>query len=339
MNVVRVVIIGGTRFIGRRITEQLVNRGDELLVVHRGAAEPKNWVPCRHLHVDRKDFGRVADQVRQFAPDAVVDTLAMTRADADAVLPHLPDVPLVMLSSMDVYRAYELARAGDAGIAGPIGEDAPLREGRYPHHGTDPGLDGYDIDVDSYDKLDVEPLYLQRGGTVLRLGMVYGEGDVQRREEFILRRLRARRRRIPIGEGTWRWTRIYVGDVARAVLAALNTPKARGEVFNLGESTTPTMRAWIGQILAAADHDAELVGVPAEVLPPDLIITGRIPQDLLAANDKARRVLGWEPGDQTEAVRRSVRWHLAHPPEHSYTDFTADDRALAWPGAATVTPC
>ncbi|HZA17701.1 MAG TPA: NAD-dependent epimerase/dehydratase family protein [Pseudonocardiaceae bacterium] len=327
----RVAIIGGTRFIGRRITEALVRRGDEVLVVHRGVAEPQDWVPCRHLHVDRRQFGLVADQVRAFAPDAVVDTLAMTRTDADAVLPHLPEVPLVLLSSMDVYRAYELALSGQAGIPVPLVEDSPLRQGRYPHRGTDPGLEGYELDMDHYDKLDVEPLYLQRGAIVLRLGMVYGEGDVQQREEFILRRVRASRRRIPIGEGTWRWTRIYVGDVARAVLAALDTPEATGEVFNVGESATPTMREWVGQILAAADHDAELVTVPAAVLPPDLIMTGRIPQDLLAGNDKARRVMGWQPSDQAEAVGRSVRWHLAHPLAHPDTDFTADTRALVTP--------
>ncbi|MGH3977451.1 MAG: NAD-dependent epimerase/dehydratase family protein [Pseudonocardiaceae bacterium] len=158
----RVVIIGGTRFIGRRITEALVRRGDEVVVVHRGAAEPQDWVPCRHLHVERRQFGLVADQVRAFAPDAVVDTLAMTRTDADTALPHLPEVPLVVLSSMDVYRAYELALSGQAGIPLPLREDSPLREGRYPHRGTDPGLEGYDLDMDRYDKLDVEPLYLQR---------------------------------------------------------------------------------------------------------------------------------------------------------------------------------
>jgi hypothetical protein len=32
------------------------------------------------------------------------------------------------------------------------------------------------------------------------------------------------------------------------VLAALDTPQAMGEVFNVGESVTPTMREWIGQI-------------------------------------------------------------------------------------------
>ncbi|MGH3985428.1 MAG: NAD-dependent epimerase/dehydratase family protein [Pseudonocardiaceae bacterium] len=328
----RVVIIGGTRFIGRRITEALVRRGDEVLVIHRGAAEPQDWVPCRHLHIDRRQLGLVADQIRAFGPDAVVDTLAMTRTDADTVLPHLPEVPLVVLSSMDVYRAYELALSGQAGIPVPLDEDSPLREGRYPHRGTDPRLEGYDLDMDYYDKLDVEPLYLRAGAIVLRLGMVYGQGDVQQREEFILRRVRAGRRRIPLGEGTWRWTRIYVGDVARAVLAALDTPEATGEVFNVGESATPTMREWVGQILAAADHDAELVTVPAAVLPPDLIMTGRIPQDLLADSDKARRVLGWQPSDQTEAVSHSVRWHLAHPPTHPDTDFTADARALGTAG-------
>lgn len=77
--------------------------------------------------------------------------------------------------------------------------------------------------------------------------------------------------------GTWRWIRIYVGDVARAALSALDTPEATGEVFNVGESATPTMREWVGQILATTGYDAELVTVPADVLPPDLIMTGRIP--------------------------------------------------------------
>ena len=36
----RVLMIGGTKFIGRRITEELIARGDEVTVVHRGQTEP-----------------------------------------------------------------------------------------------------------------------------------------------------------------------------------------------------------------------------------------------------------------------------------------------------------
>jgi hypothetical protein len=41
--------------------------------------------------------------------------------------------------------------------------------------------------------------------------------------------------------------------------------------------------------------------------------------------------MGWQPSDQAEAVDRSVRWHLAHPPAHPDTDFSADARALGTP--------
>jgi len=74
--------------------------------------------------------------------------------------------------------------------------------------------------------------------------MVYGEHDYQRREEFILRRVRAGRLRIPFGAGTWLPTRGYVRDVARAVRMAPATPAAAGEVFNIAERRTSTVRLW-----------------------------------------------------------------------------------------------
>ncbi|MGH3623593.1 MAG: NAD-dependent epimerase/dehydratase family protein, partial [Sciscionella sp.] len=323
----RVLVIGGTRFIGRRIVDALVARGDGVLVVHRGEHEPADLARCRHLHTDRARFAGVAHAVREFAPDGVVDTMALTRADADAVLPHLPEVPLVLLSSMDTYLAYELFQAGRAGEPLPLTEDSPVRTTRYPHRGVGHGMD-------DYDKLLVEPDYLARGGTVLRLAMVYGEHDPQRREEFVLRRVRAGRTRIPVGAANWLWTRIHVDDVATATLAALDTPSARGEILNIGETTTGTFRGWVSQILAAADHNAELVRVPAEVLPEDMMLTGSFAQHMLFASDKARRLLSWSSRPTEETVARSVRWHLAHPPESASDEvtvdaFTADDRALA----------
>jgi nucleoside-diphosphate-sugar epimerase len=49
----RVLIIGGTKFIGRRITEDLAARGDDVTVAHRGQTEPDGLPECRHLHTDR----------------------------------------------------------------------------------------------------------------------------------------------------------------------------------------------------------------------------------------------------------------------------------------------
>jgi len=39
-------------------------------------------------------------------------------------------------------------------------------------------------------------------------------------------------------------------------------------------------------------------------------------------------VLGWRDSDGTAVLRRSVRWHLEHPPPEWDSDFSADDAAL-----------
>jgi nucleoside-diphosphate-sugar epimerase len=320
---VRVAMIGGTEFIGRRVVERLAGRGDEVLVVHRGRTEPDMGVEAVHLHVDRREFATVADQVRAFGPEAVVDTIALTRADVDAVLPYLPEAHLVVLSSIDVYRVYEsFMESDDTPMAVPFDEGGPLRQARYPHRGKG-------MDLDDYDKLDVEPAYLRRGGTVLRLAMVYGPRDPQRREEFVLRRVRAGRTRIPVGPGQTLTTRLHVDDAARAVLAALDRPTvAAGEVFNVGEAATYSMRGWMRAILAAAGHAADLVRVPDEDLPADLRLTGAHPQHLLVNSRKAMGLLKWQPEDPATAVGRSVRWHLDHPPAKASADFSADDKVL-----------
>ena len=318
----RVVVLGGTRFIGRRIVTELLARGDEVLIVHRGETEPSDLPACRHLHTPRSAYGSVADEVRRFHPDAVIDTLAMSRADAEAVLPHLPDAQLVLLSSMDVYEAFWLVLQEREGEPVPLNEASRLRTIRYPYA----VIGGRPSD---YDKLEVEPSYVERGATVLRLAMIYGEHDHQRREEFILRRVRSGRTLIPIGAGTWLWTRCYVGDVASAVLATLGNARVSGETVNIGEPAVRSMRGWAADILAAAGHPAELVTVPDALVPEDLSVTRSVAQNIVFDGYKAADLLGWRPVDVQASLRRSVAWHLAHPPADSDPDFSADDAALA----------
>lgn len=279
---------------------------------------------CEHLHVDRVDFSSVDSRVAAFGPDGVVDSCAMTLADVESVVPYLPDVPCVVLSSQDVYLAYQLLSHGGEGEQPvPISEDAAVRTLRYPYRGVFAGAD------DAYDKLDVEPAYLARGGTVLRLPRVYGPHDGQRREEPLLRRVRAGRAAIPVAAGTWLWSKGYVDEVAGAVLAVLDAPAAAGgEVFNICESETVSMRRWCEQILAAAGaQHTQLISVPDSEVPDDLRFSVPRRHQLLMSPTKAERLLGWRHRDAEETIEASVRWHLAHPPADN-AEFAKDDAAL-----------
>lgn len=296
----RVIVLGGTGFVGRAIVDELRAHAHDVLVVHRGKHEPEgsNLVP--HLHVAREDLVGARGELDAFEPDRFVDVQAYTRADATAASDAIdPDLPTVVLSSMDVYRAYEGFRSGRATDRIPMDESAPVREERYPYRGEGRAFD-------DYDKLDVEDVYRPRGATVLRLGMVYGQFDGQRREGFILDRVRAGRRTIPVGPGTLLWSRVDVRDVAAAVRLALTTRAARGEVFNVGETRTWPIREWAARIIDAVGSDAELVDAPEELLPDDLGITGTFAQHLLRRLEGSLRVglRASRPGREPSAVRR-----------------------------------
>jgi UDP-glucose 4-epimerase len=157
--------------------------------------------------------------------------------------------------------------------------------------------------------------------------MIYGEHDHQRREEFMLRRVRAGRRRIPIGGGSWLWSRAYVGDVSAAILASLGNPRVTGEIINIGEPAIRSMRGWATQILVAAGHEAELVPVPDALVPEDLWLTRTVHQHVVFDAYKAMALLDWRP-DPAAGLARSVAWHLANPPAEPDADFGPDDAAL-----------
>jgi nucleoside-diphosphate-sugar epimerase len=320
---VRVIVLGGTRFIGRAIVEELFGAGHDVLVMHRGDLEPDGMPPVEHLHAERTELAEHRAELAAFEPDAAVDCRALTRADSEVALAALPrGLRLVVISSIDVYRAFGALNDDRETDPVPLDEESPVRPNRYPYRGLMPGMD-------DYDKLDVEDVYLPRGATSVRLPMVYGEHDYQRREEFILRRVRAGRKRIPFGGGTWLACRAYVRDVARGVHLVLKTPAAAGEVFNLCEDRTYSIGMWSRMILRAAGSDAELVRVADALLPEDLKPTGTMAQHIAGSSHKARSMLGWTTSDPEATLNTSVRWHLAHPPPEPDLDFRADDNALA----------
>jgi nucleoside-diphosphate-sugar epimerase len=318
-----VIVLGGTRFIGRAIVEELAAAGHDLLIVHRGNLEPADMPAVRHLHADRTDLPAHRKELAAFKPDGAIDCRALTRADAETVLEAMPaDIRLVVISSLDVYRAFGALNQDRETDPVPLDETSPVRPARYPYRDLMPGME-------HYDKLDVEDVYLPRGATSVRLPMVYGEHDYQLREEFILRRLRADRDRIPFGSGSWLACRGYVRDIARGVHLVLQTPAAAGEVLNLCEDRTYSMRMWSRMILDAAGSTAELVRVADDLLPEDLKPTGTLSQHIAASARKARSMLGWTTSDPAESLRTTVRWHLANPPANPNLDFTADDLVLA----------
>lgn len=172
-------------------------------------------------------------------------------------------------------------------------------------------------------------------GTVLRLPMVYGPRDAQHRLFEYLKRMDDGRPAILLEQGLarWRWTRGYVENVATAIALAVTDERASGQVYNVGEAEALSTADWVRRIGAAAGWGGQVVVVPGERVPDHLrpgIHTGH---HLVTASARIRAELGYrESVPQGEALRRTVAWERAHPPQKidpGQFDYAAEDIVLA----------
>ena len=83
----RVLVIGGTGFVGVPLVRRLEEAGHELLVFHRGRTEREQGHAggIEHVHGDRKDLASFAGRFGRFAPDVVLDVVPYSEGDARVV--------------------------------------------------------------------------------------------------------------------------------------------------------------------------------------------------------------------------------------------------------------
>ncbi len=329
------MIIGGTRFIGPPVARQLTEAGHDVTVFHRGQTESELPRRVAHIHGDRLQFAEHHDEFKQLQPDVVLDMAAFTQQDALATVTAFRGVArrLVVISSQDVYRAYGRFHESEPGVLErvPLTETAPLREKLYPYLGEGRGLD-------SYDKILVERAALGSTilpATILRLPMVYGEGDYQHRLLLELKRIDDRRPAILIEQrmAAWRWTRAYVENVAAAIALAVTDERATNRIYNVGDTEALTYAEWVRLVGHEARWGGSVVVAPDNTLPPKLSpLKGNYNQHLVADSTLIRVELGYqEPVPRMEALRRTIAWEREHRPENvdRLLDYATEDVALA----------
>lgn len=329
----RILIIGGTRFIGPQVVTHLVRMGHQVTLFHRGTTQADLPAGVQRILGDRRALPEFLPAFRRAAPEIVLDMIPLGEGDVRQVLDTFRGLArwVVAISSQDVYRAYGRFHGSEPGPPEPVplDESAPLRERLYPYRGQVERLH-------DYDKILVERAVLgdpDMPGTVLRPPMVYGPGDRQHRLFPYLKRMDDGRSVIFLGQGEagWRWTRGYVEDVAWAIALAVTSDQAAGRVYNVGEPEALDTAAWVRAIGRAAGWAGEVRAVPQEQLPGHLQSAAHWAQDLVTDSRRIREELGYaEALPRLEALQRTIAWERAHPPEFdpSQFDYVAEDRLL-----------
>jgi nucleoside-diphosphate-sugar epimerase len=328
----RILILGGTGFIGPHLVRKLAAHGHTVAVFHRGQTTPELPAGVVHISGHRDRLLMHARDLGRFGPQVVVHLIAYVEYHARQMVEVFRGVAerTVTVSSGDVYRSYGVFHGTEAGPLEPVPvtEDVAVRQSLYPYR---PYAKGPDDLLYSYDKIPVERAAQsdpRLPTTVLRLPMVYGPGDAQRRLAGYLRRMADGRGVIPLGEtfAGWRCTRGYVEDVAAAIALAATDVRAAGRTYNVGESTALSEAELVRAIGNAAGWSGEVIPLPG--WPPPM--PGNYRQDLVTDTSSIRRELGFrEVVPPEEALVRAVRSELARVPADPPIDYAAEDAAVA----------
>lgn len=334
----KVLVIGGTQFIGYAVVRRLAADGHGVTVFNRGVTEAELPEGVRRIQGERATMHESRAAFAELQPDVVLEMYAMSEADIRATVDAVRGSTerVVAISSMDVYRAYGRIIGTEPGPLEtlPLTEDSAVREKLYPYR-SEPPLPADDPESwrDSYDKLKVEEVVLgdpNLPGTILRLPMVYGPRDRQHRFRSFVKRMDDGRRVIPLNAGYagWRSSWSYVDNVAQAIALAVTNERAAGRLYNVSEEYNPTMAEISQELATLLGWDGEVVPLADELLPPPLSTA----QDLVSDSSRIRAELGYqELIPRREALLHTIEWERTGPPAPGATefDYEREDELLA----------
>jgi nucleoside-diphosphate-sugar epimerase len=332
----RILVIGGTGFIGLPLVRQLAAMGHSVAVFHRGNAQVD--LPAEHILGDRRHLPEIRP-----APDVLVDLILSSGVQAQSLMDAFRGVAkrVVAASSMDVYRACGVLHGSEEGPLEPVPltEDSALRTKlqTYPPEQVKMLQQFFGWLDDDYDKIPVERAILgdpELPGTVLRLPMIYGPGDRLRRLYPIVKRIDDRRPAILFEEtvAQWRSPRGYVENVAAALALAAVSERAAGRVYNVAEAPAFSELEWARKVAEAAGWSGRFITLRKERTPAHLVMPGNTAQHWEADSTRIREELGYrEVVGLDEAIARTVEWERATPTggfiPHLF-DYPAEDAAI-----------
>jgi len=336
----RILVIGGTNFIGPLVITGLHRKGHDVTVYHRGLHEPELPSDVRHIHSPDAGIPVLSypPSLSELKPDIVLHMFPIGEADGTAAVAYFKGLArrIVAVSSGDVYRAYGRILGTEPGPPEPVpvDEDGPLRSILFPYRHTAAGPSDWAY---HYEKILAERAF--RTGplpaTVLRLPAVYGPGDPYHRFRTYIIRMRDNRPAILLesAQVSWRWSHEYVENVAHAIVCAVLDDRAVDKVYNVGEEQVPTTAERVRRIGDLLGWIGSIVPVEQEHLPKHLHSPVRPRQDLVMDSAKIRVELGYrEPVPVEEGLRRTTEWELSRelePGDPGPAEYAAEDLAYS----------
>jgi nucleoside-diphosphate-sugar epimerase len=337
----KALVIGGTGPTGHFMVNGLRARGYDVTLFHTGRHELAEIPPeVEHLHGDPFAPGALEAALGARTFDVCIATYGRLRRVAEAMASRCGR--FLSIGGVPAYRGFMNPELfAPAGLPVPVREDAAKVE----HEPDD--AKGYRIV-----RTERAVFAAQPDATHFRYPYVYGPYQLVPREWCIVRRVLDGRPFIVLPEdGLTLHHHGYAENLAHAVLLAVDQPEAaKGQVYHCADEEVLTLRQVVEIVAGALDHRLEIVSMPWWLATPARpLLAQPLPTHRVFDLGKIQRELGYrDVVPAREALARTARWLVAHPPApggqeetvlQDPFDYAAEDQlAAAWKRALATLP-
>lgn len=323
----KILVIGGTSFVGKLLVPQLVKAGHEVTILHRKTKHDFGK-KVANLAADRNDAESLQKAIGTQRFEAVYDNVYDWERGTTAA-----HVESAVKLTADRLRRYiftsSVAAYGDG----------------LNHHEADALAPDDHPDAYVRNKAMTERLLFRLyhryrlPAVTLRPPFIYGPNNPFYREQFFWDRLRDGRQIILPGDGRRLMQFVYVKDLVWAMLKVLDEPQAVGQAFNIANPRPVTQEELIEALAAVSKKKLTIARLPRR----QILMAGGHPlgpkfyfgqyYDIPAITQvaaKAQRMLKFKPVDFEEGLKETYRWYLRNHKKRRI-DYTFEDGLLAMP--------
>ncbi len=307
----RVLITGGTGFVGSHVVEELLRTGADVVTTYV-VYNPKSYFSSMGLdkkvtmvQADIRDYPSMLHILTRFNIDFVLHLAAQPLVDVAFINPlHTLDVNI--MGTVALLEACRMCKT-IKGIVVASSDKAygKLASGKYKEHDGLQGDHPYEVSKSAADLISTS--YIKTYNlplTITRFGNIYGEGDLNFSRIFpgIMEALIAKKPLQLRSDGTYIRDYLYVKDVAQGYLHLLkHFEKVRGEAFNFGSKDT----------LSVVDVITSVQRVLKKKVPYSLAHTAQNEIRYQSLDfEKVRKAIGWTPKNRiAKVVPRMYKWY------------------------------
>ena len=304
-----ILIIGGTRFMGRIVVERLLERGDKVTVFSRGNTRPEWWDTVEHIQGDRTDRPDFVAKLRGKSFDGVIDTQAYRKEDVESAVEAFRGSVgrYVMVSTGSVYLDGKVDFLRHCPFTESVVDWSSL-DYSYPE-----GEDPYGVGKRHCEKWLNENSDVPY--TIVRIPVILGEDDPSGRMWWWAQRALDGRGVVVASEDHGVFRTLYSADAADTFLRVLDVPGAANQTYHIAMQEILSIERWAYLVGRAVGNDCAITYVPQEVIGRDESLDGyeaymSRPLPVLYDLSKAERELGFATTPVEEWVKSTVDWYL-----------------------------